>query len=50
MRNLSAVTVAAGMVLLAGCSDSGTGTAADATVRLNVATSSATAAAEWPSM
>ena len=45
MRNLSAVTVAAGMVLLAGCSDSGTGTAADATVRFNVATSSATAAA-----
>ena len=45
MRNSRAILLAAGTVLLAGCSDSGTGTPADATVRFNVATSSATAAA-----
>jgi hypothetical protein len=39
MRSLLAVS--AGAILLAGCSDSGTGTAADATVRFNIATSSA---------
>ena len=46
MRSTTAVTLAASMIVLAGCSDSGagTGTAADATVRFNVATSSATAA------
>lgn len=44
MRSLSAVTVAAGVALLAGCSDAGTGTSADATVRFNVATRSAAAA------
>ena len=38
------LTLAAGAALLAGCSDSGTGTAADATVRFNVATSTGTAA------
>jgi hypothetical protein len=45
MRNSRAVLLAAGAVLLAACSDSGTGTSADATVRFNVATSSARAAA-----
>ena len=45
MRNSHAVLLAAGSVLLAGCTDSGTGTSADATVRFNVATSSAPAAA-----
>lgn len=46
MRSTTAVTLAASMVILAGCSDSGagTGTTADATVRFNVATSSGTAA------
>ncbi len=44
MRNSSVLTLAAGAALLAGCSDSGTGTAADATVRFNVATSTGTAA------
>lgn len=43
MRSLLVVTASA--ILLAGCSDSGTGTAADATVRFNIATSSATTTA-----
>lgn len=44
MRSLSAVTIAAGVAVLAGCSDSGTGTSADATVRFNVATGTSAAA------
>ena len=45
MRSTTAVTIAASAIILAGCSDAGpgTGTSADATVRFNVATSSATA-------
>lgn len=46
MRSSNAVILAASAVLLAGCSDAGTGTSSDATVRFNVATGpSATAAA-----
>jgi hypothetical protein len=45
MRSFSAVTLAAGIVLLAGCSDAGTGTSADATVRFNVATGTSAAGA-----
>ncbi len=47
MRSTTAVTLAASVIILAGCSDAGTGTgtSADATVRFNVATSSAPAAA-----
>jgi hypothetical protein len=44
MRNFSVLALAAGAALLAGCSDSGTGTAADATVRFNIATSTGAAA------
>ncbi len=46
MRRLSSLALtAAGALLAVGCSDAGNGTPADATVRFNVATSSATAAA-----
>jgi len=46
MRRLSSLALtAAGALLAVGCSDAGNGTSADATVRFNVATSSATAAA-----
>ena len=44
MRSFSAFTIAASVSLLAGCSDSGTGTGNTATVRFNVATSSGAAA------
>jgi len=45
MRSSSAVILAASVLLLAGCSDAGTGTTADAIVRFNVATSASAAAA-----
>lgn len=45
MRSSSAVILSAGIILLAGCSDTGTGTSADATVRFNVATGTSAAAA-----
>jgi hypothetical protein len=44
MRQFHVLILTAGLSLLAGCSDSGTGTSADATVQFNVATSSRTAA------
>jgi hypothetical protein len=45
MRSSSAVALAAGLALVTGCSDAGTGTSADATVRFNVATGTSAAAA-----
>lgn len=44
MRITAPVLLIAGLSILAACSDSGTGTSADATVRFNVATASANAA------
>ncbi len=41
MRHFSVLSLAAFATLLGGCSDSGAGTSADATVRFNIATSSA---------